>query len=404
VTSARKLLAITAINIGLSSVAFISIELLFGGWLKSKPFVPNILPKQGISHDLRLMKKTWGITTRIPDSDGLVRFLKSKKSKGSKKECSLLILGGSTSEERILNKQDTWGHRLYQSLNEKDTVRKECPDGFGVTNAAVNGHSIVANYFDILFWISRSKQAFGSAVIYQGINDFQGDLLETPDWYDQYWQYITFVLRYNSILFNLATSTLLPDTGWSRAMNHRNTILVTPHKKHIEQWRSYRVTSTAMLRLSTGLDNHGSHIERVANALRVIGVNNIIWITQTKPFCDLRKMPYEVSVKGASLKQSGLDSLHNWGIQDLKYFLAHDRVGDCLRLGLIRRSYVETSRRLARLGITSSVVDYGSLVESDSDSYDDYHKSPEGSRLLWGEFERMGLPEKIVNYLTIKNQ
>ena len=156
--------------------------------------------------------------------------------------------------------------------------------------------------------------------------------------------------------------------------------------------------------MSTGLVNHGSHIERVANALRVIGVNNIIWITQTKPFCDLRKMPYEVSVKGASLKQSGLDSLHNWEIIDLKYFLAHDRVGDCLRLGLIRRSYVETSRRLARLGITSSVVDYGSLVESDSDSYDDYHKSPEGSRLLWGEFERMGLPEKIVNYLTIKNQ
>jgi len=50
------------------------------------------------------------------------------------------------------------------------------------------------------------------------------------------------------------------------------------------------------------------------------------------------------------------------------------------------------------------VVDYGSLVESDSDSYHDYNKLGVGARLVLGELERMGLAETIVNYLAIKNQ
>jgi len=172
-------------------------------------FCPQYSAETRYFSRLKTHEEDMGDNHTNADSNGLVKFSKSKKSKGSKKECSLLILGGSTSEERILNKQDTWGHRLCQSLNEKDIVRKECQDGFDVAKAAVNGRSIVANYFDILFWSSRFKQKFGTAVIYQGINYFQGDLLETLDWHVKYWQDITFGLRQNSIFLILGRQLCL---------------------------------------------------------------------------------------------------------------------------------------------------------------------------------------------------
>ena len=120
---------------------------------------------------------------------------------------------------------------------------------------------------------------------------------------------------------------------------------------------------------------------------------------QTKPFCRLEEMPDALVVRGSRTTQNQLDNLLLLSKQELKSWIAHDRLGDCIRLGLVRSSYLKSSSSLNLLGITSSVVDYGSLSETNPGSYDDYHKTPDGSLTLWKELVRMGLLNNIVDHI-----
>ena len=111
-------------------------------------------------------------------------------------------------------------------------------------------------------------------------------------------------------------------------------------------------------------------------------------------------MPESIDVRGSHTSQELFDGLLTQGKEELKSWIAHDRLGDCLRLGLIRRSYLKSSSKIGGQSITSTVIDYGSSKESDSGSYDDYHKNPSGSLMLWKELDRMGLPESIINHIS----
>ena len=64
-----KVLAIFTVNLAVLLVGVIALELVYGKWLRTKSFVPNILPKNGISHDLSRLKGNATVTTRIPDDN-----------------------------------------------------------------------------------------------------------------------------------------------------------------------------------------------------------------------------------------------------------------------------------------------------------------------------------------------
>ena len=399
-----RFLAVFSVNITIFLAGIIALELAYGKWLKTKAFVPNILPEYGISHDLSKLNGNGGITTRVPDENGAILYSKNTdgdNGRGTSK-CNILILGGSTAEERILNRNETWSYRLFSDLNKQDIVRKACPRGVSVTNAAVNGHSIVANYFDVVYWISRFKRKYATAVIYQGINDFQGDLLQKPDWYDLYWQNLVYGLRYNSIFLRLLETLRSGEFKWessSRSINTRKTVMVMPYPEDRSAWNRYYINPNVHQRLSVGLDHHGSYIRLLAGALQRLGVSQTVWITQTKPFCRLKEMPNALLVRGSKTTQNQLDNILSLSDQELKSWTAHDRLGDCIRLGLIRSSYLKSSSSLDPMGITSSVVDYGSLSETNPGSYDEYHKTPDGSLTLWKELVRMGLLNTIVDHI-----
>ena len=399
----RKLFVICSTNIVFIVVGIAALELSYGKWFKTKPFVPNILPRQGISHDLSMLGNDWGVTTRVPDENGAVRYSVYAGISDDSNRCNVLVLGGSTAEERILNKEDTWTYRLFQDLNKRKEVMNICSAGLSLTNAAVNGHSIVANYFDVVYWISRFKQSYSTAIIYQGINDFQGDILEKMDWHDLYWQHITYGLRYNSILFRLLDSlrsSRLKWEGWGGSDRTKDAVLVAQQQRDMSEWKTYRVDPGVYGRLSIGIDHHGKYVKLLTERLKKLGVSHTIWITQTKPFCKLNNMPQSLDVRGSHTSQEQFDGLVTKGQDELKSWIAHDRLGDCLRLGLIRSSYVESSVKLRDRSITSTIVDYGSSTESNADSYDDYHKNPSGSLVLWKQFDRMGLPESIINHIS----
>ena len=402
--SNSRILKVGLINLIVFLFGVIGLELAYGRWLKVKTFVPNILSEQGISHDLSLLGRSWGLTQRIPDKNGAVFYSLTGNSgvDNRSSKCSTLVLGGSTSEERILNRNETWTYRLFRGLNNHHVIQSMCPDGMNITNAAVNGHSIVANYFDIIYWISRFKRSYSTAVVYQGINDFQGEILEKADWYDLHWQRITFGLRYNSIFARLFESFLGRDFKWlvfKADKSQKDTVLITPYKEDLSEWKDYSIDPMIYDRLSIGLASHGRYISLVADELKKLGVSHIIWITQTKPFCKLRDMPHDISVKGSKTTQAQLDNLLSLEGQALRSWLAHDRLGDCIRLGLIRSSYLRSSSKISLPGMSSTVIDYGSLTEKSAGSYDDYHKDPAGSLLLWKDFVRMGLLRSIIEHL-----
>jgi len=399
-----RLLKIFLTNLTIFSVGIITLELVYGKWLKIRTFVPNILPKHGISHDLSLLGGKSGVTTRIPDDNGAILYSmpKNKNNDAFTSKCNILVLGGSTTEERILNRNETWSYQLFSDLNKQSLVQDVCQSGISVTNAAVNGHSIVANYFDIVYWVSRFKRKHATAVVYQGINDFQGDLLQKPDWYDLYWQHLIFGLRYNSIFLRLLDTLHSGDFKWessSRTKKNRNTVLVMPYPEDRSAWNKYYIKPNVYQRLSVGLDHHGSYIRLLAGALKRLGVSHTVWITQTKPYCRLGEMPYALVVRGSKTTQDQLNNLALLSDQELKSWIAHDRLGDCIRLGLVRSSYLRSSSNLNQTGITSSVIDYGSISETNPGSYDEYHKTPDGSRTLWKELVRMGLLNNIVDHI-----
>ena len=399
-----RLLAVFSVNVIILLVGVIALELAYGKWFKAKTFVPNMLPKNGISHDLSRLHGNGGITTRIPDDNGAIHFSLTDNNHNfrGKAKCNILILGGSTAEERILNKNETWSYRLFSSLNMQDIVQKVCRRGVSVTNAAINGHSIVANYFDVIYWISRFDQRYSTAVIYQGINDFQGDLLNNPDWHDLYWQHLVYGLKYNSVFMRLLDALGSGDFKWESIRDShkvRKTVLVMPYPEDRSEWHKYYVKTNVYKRLSVGLDHHGRYIRMLAGALKVLGVSHTVWITQTKPFCLLEEMPMALVVRGSKTTQDQLDNIISLSDRELKSWIAHDRLGDCIRLGLIRSSYLKSSSSLNQMGLTSSVVDYGSLSETNQGSYDDYHKTPDGSLNMWKEFVRMGLLKTIVDHI-----
>lgn len=400
-----KLIKIGFINLVCLFVGITILELNYGRWLKIKTFVPNIVPEHGISHDLRLLGKDWGITTRIPNKNGATVYSNTnggRHAKGSTHRCSLIVLGGSTTEERILNREDTWTYQLFKELNKQADIQQICPKGMSITNAAVNGHSIVANYFDVVYWISRFNQRYSTAIIYQGINDFQGDILESPDWYDLYWQHLTFGLRYNSIFLRVLDSLGGNRFKWESLKSgygSSKTVLVNPYPKDHSEWESYSIDPAVYRRLSVGLKHHGKYIRLLAGELKKLGVSHTVWITQTKPFCNLSEMPHTIVVKGSKTTQHQLNTLLSRDADDLKSWIAHDRLGDCIRLGLIRSSYLNMSSEVGRIGLSGSIIDYGSSIEKDSGSYDEYHKTPSGSMDLWKEFVRMGLLRVIIDHM-----
>ena len=403
--SYKTLLAVFSVNITICLVGIITLELIYGKWLKTKTFVPNILPKHGISHDLSLINENSGVTTRVPDENGAILYsmTETRKNDAGAGKCNILVLGGSTAEERILNRNETWSYRLFSDLNMQDVIQTVCRSGVSVTNAAVNGHSIVANYFDVIYWISRFKRRYATAVIYQGINDFQGDLLQKPDWYDLYWQHLVYGLRYNSIFLRLLEILSSGDFKWessSRSIKDRKTVLVTPYPEDRSAWNRYYIKSNVYQRLSVGLDHHGSYIRLLAGALKSLGVSHTVWITQTKPFCRLEEMPNSLVVRGSKTTQNQLDNVHSLSDEELMSWIANDRLGDCIRLGLVRSSYLQSSSALDRIGVTSSVVDYGSLSEKNPNSYDEYHKTPDGSLTLWKDLVRLGLLNNIVTHIS----
>lgn len=92
--------------------------------------------------------------------------------------------------------------------------------------------------------------------------------------------------------------------------------------------------------------------------------------------------------------------LDNWtwlSDEHLKSWIAHDKLGRCLGLGLFRRNYLKYLSKLPGIVILSKLVDYGSSTEKHTGSCYGYNKNPVSTSLLWNGFGRWGLITSIID-------
>jgi len=147
----------------------IPIELVFGDWFSSRGDIsmPNIFPNE-ISVKPNPLYPTRGPITyrrnaygfRGPDEDP-ARY-------------DVVVLGGSTTNERLLAEDDTWTARMEALLR-----RRGCP--LSIANSGVDGYTTVAHIASFEQWFNRIPGFKPKFVLaYVGINDALLDPGEAP--------------------------------------------------------------------------------------------------------------------------------------------------------------------------------------------------------------------------------
>jgi lysophospholipase L1-like esterase len=158
----RRIAKVIAINLLICAALLLPIELVFGDWfsgrgdismlninpnsvsLKASPLYPSGRP-------ITYRRNAYGF--RGPEEDP-ARY-------------DMVVLGGSTTNERLLDEDDTWTVRLQALLR-----RRGCP--LSIANSGVDGYTTVAHIASFEQWFNRIpgfKPRF--VLAYIGVNDAQ---------------------------------------------------------------------------------------------------------------------------------------------------------------------------------------------------------------------------------------
>lgn len=413
-----KLLKLLAINSVVLLLFAVVLELVGGTWFRKHVQPPEVIPRAGIRHDRRALNPSWGVATRVPAPDYTTTFaapssgpIRAGVKPGASEICRILLIGGSTTEERILNENETWSWRLWRDLNQQSPQQaslaskegQRCQAGYEVINAGVSGHSIVGNYYDLVFWLKRQGKPFDVVVLYQGVNDwhrgFGGRALSE-------WQHnVIYGVFYHSAVYKVVRGFQALGQG---LFSSRNAFPVIKLKKYVlENPRVHALPLPQKLILGfkrqSGSLDHRRYIQRVLNESLTLSRSGVVVITQGVPRCDLRDRQYlrylsDQKVPDLRVKPAVESS---WLALSKQDFLG-TALGRCLRLRLVRDNYVDSVAALPESQRSKvKVVDYASLngLMPNAMTYDDYHADPETSRRLYADFIRLGLLSKIRHLL-----
>jgi len=191
----QRIIRIISINLGLLIGVLILAELIFGNWIFGPDYSVLNVPRNETRYlDVSEFIKPGKVITYTRDEHGL-----RGDYGGDPAKIDVLVIGGSTTNERFLHDQETWVAQLQERFKANGTDLK-------IINAAVDGQSTRGHIraFDLWFPnIPSLKPKF--VLAYVGINDVavgadrdKFDEMQSPDVYRQMRQYI----MNHSILYN----------------------------------------------------------------------------------------------------------------------------------------------------------------------------------------------------------
>jgi hypothetical protein len=164
-----KALRVLVANLVLLALAILVLELIFGSWIHTGAIDP--LDRLRVPRSVKLERRVtsgqdaWNVTyTR--DRFGL------RGSYGDPSSVGLVTLGGSTTDQRMLDDADTWQEvmaRLFAGAGLHVSV----------ANAGIDGHSTVGHILALDTWLSRIPELKADWIlVYAGLNERSS----TADW------------------------------------------------------------------------------------------------------------------------------------------------------------------------------------------------------------------------------
>jgi hypothetical protein len=155
-----RIVKLIAVNLSICIALLVPVELIFGDWFSGRDALGMLTVKSSILYIepspfypagtmITYRRNAYGL--RGPDEDPA--------------HIDILAIGGSTTNERFLDENDTWTVRLTELLR-----RHDCP--LSIANAGVDGASTLGHIASFDTWLNRVpglKPRF--ALVYIGIND-----------------------------------------------------------------------------------------------------------------------------------------------------------------------------------------------------------------------------------------
>ena len=148
---------VVGINIILMSLVVMAIELTYGGWIFSEQ--KNSCSYLLCSVDLEYESEFTGKTRYTKDKFGL------RNRGGVDSNIDLLIIGGSTSDQRYVDNTKTWDYILQEMLRKNGT-------DVNIVNAGIDGQSTVGHIWNFKEWFPNITSFSPKNILfYIGIND-----------------------------------------------------------------------------------------------------------------------------------------------------------------------------------------------------------------------------------------
>lgn len=147
---------ILLVNSAIFILGIIIIELFFGSWLKNSNYSSLLIPRQqtNIIDSFPYEEDTLGIYSR--DKNGF------RANQYNLNEIDILVLGGSTTEEREVDDNKIWTKIFEKNLKKK----------YKVLNAGIGGQTSYGHKLMFKMWFSRYPDLNPDfIIIYLGIND-----------------------------------------------------------------------------------------------------------------------------------------------------------------------------------------------------------------------------------------
>lgn len=156
----RSWVKVITINLAVLVVGLLAVELAFGGWLRAPGlWMLSVFRDVNWVYDVDNAYARTGPVTYKRDHYGL------RGSFGDPAKVDILVMGGSTTDERKVSEGETWADVMAQCLAEAGQPRT-------VANAGVAGQSSRGHLRNLEVWLNRIPGLKPrTVVVYMGIND-----------------------------------------------------------------------------------------------------------------------------------------------------------------------------------------------------------------------------------------
>ena len=420
-------LIIFAWNITLVLLGILGVELFFGHWLKTSANPPRVMPKGGVRYDRIAIENAKRFIEKFPNTNQTTVH----PAKNAIGKCTVLVLGGSTTEDIILTKPEMWTGKYHKKIN-REVPKHLCRGGVEVINAGVGGHSTLANFGDLKHWLITELDNANLVVVYQGINDnHDGFSLSSkrriiyglmgasvgPVVFD-FLSDIRLAIIYNSAIFDLYTrlrshydsSNHDPKYGFTKQNGKEYVVIKKQHSQppRARDIQTVGISESTISKVKSSLayQKYQLHINKLYSLILDSGAGLIV-ITQTFPVCDIRSADKIVFANLATSEYLSEDYAENLSqdeiLQIAKNGMLQNFFGMCWRVKLNSDAQREVADSLkSRYPNKIQFLDYAATkkLHLNEMSMDLYHRDPNATHKLFQDFIDFGLIEKTLHLLN----